>query len=94
MADISVSLAQNTQGWTFGVQVTEPNGQTRHTVTLSQRDFEQLTAGKSTSPSELVKRSFEFLLEREAKNHILRQFDLPAITRYFPEYPAEIRKRL
>ena len=94
MADISVSLAQNTQGWTFGVQVTESNGQTRHTVTLSQRDFAQLTAGKQTTPGDLVKRSFEFLLEREPKNHILRQFDLPAISRYFPEYPAEILKRL
>ena len=41
-----------------------------------------------------MKRSFEFLLEREPKELILRQFALPAIGRYFPDYPAEIRKRL
>ena len=76
------------------MQVTEPNGQTRHSVRLNQHDFEQLTAGKETTPEELVKKSFEFLLEHEPKHHILRQFELPTIGRYFPDYPAEIRKRL
>ena len=94
MADITVILTPRDTGWACTVQVTEPNGQTRHSVTLSQQDFEQLTAGKQTTPEELVKKSFEFLLEREPKHHILRQFDLPAISRYFPEYPAEIHKRL
>lgn len=94
MADISVTAAQKEDGWTFGVQVAEPNGQTRHSVTLSQRDFQQLTEGKQTTPEELVRKSFEFLLERESKHHILRQFDLPAIGRYFPDYPTAIRSRL
>jgi hypothetical protein len=94
MADISVTSAQQGNGWTFGVQVAEPDGQTRHSVTLSHQDFQQLTAGKETTPEALVKKSFEFLLEREPKHQILRQFDLPAIGRYFPEYPTEIRSRL
>jgi hypothetical protein len=94
MADITVTSAAKPDGWTFGVQVAEPNGQTRHSVTLSQRDFEQLTGGKATTPEELVRKSFEFLLEREPKHQILRQFDLPAISRYFPEYAAEIRNRI
>lgn len=93
MAEISIVSSQNGTGWTCTVQVTEANGQTRHSVTLSRQDFDQLTNGKPTTPEELVKKSFEFLLERESKNQILRQFDLPAITRYFPEYPAEIRKK-
>ena len=94
MAEISVVSARDTSGWTCTVQVTEPNGQTRHSVSLSQGDFEQFTTGKATTPEDLVKRSFEFLLEREPKESILRQFTLPMISRYFPEYPAEIRKRL
>jgi len=94
MADISVIPTQQTDGWTCVVQVTESNGQTRHSVTISRQDFQQLTSGKETTPEELVKKSFEFLLERESKNLILRQFDLPLITRYFPEYPVEIRKKL
>jgi hypothetical protein len=94
MAEISVVSTPNSSGWTCTVQVAEPNGQTRHSVTLSRSDFEQLTNGKGTTPEELVKKSFEFLLERESKNQILRQFDLPTIARYFPEYPTEIRKKL
>ncbi len=94
MADISVTSSSNSHGWTFGVQVAESNGQTRHTVNLSQKDFDQITAGKATTPEQLIRRSFEFLLERESKNHILRQFSLPEISRYFPEFPTEIRKRL
>ena len=41
-----------------------------------------------------MRKSFEFLLEREPKESILRQFDLPLIGRYFPEYEREIKKRL
>lgn len=92
--ELSIVSTPTDTGWTVTVQVSESNGQTRHTVTLSQQDFEQLTAGSETTPEELVRKSFEFLLERESKNQILRQFNLPAISRYFPEYPAEIRKRL
>jgi len=94
MADISVIATQNTDGWTFTVQISEPNGQTRHSVSLSQQDFAQLTNGKTSTPEQLVRKSFEFLLERESKNQILRQFALPEISRYFPQYPAEIQKRL
>jgi len=93
-ADITVIVAQNDSGWSCSVQVSETNGQTRHSVKLSRTDFDQLTAGKSATPEALVRRSFEFLLERESKESILRQFDLPTISRFFPEYPSEIRKRL
>ncbi len=93
-AQISVVTLTNSNGWTFTVQVSEPNGQTRHSVSLSQQDFEQLSSGKEISPQDLVRKSFEFLLERESKNQIQRQFDLPSIERFFPDYPAEIRKRL
>ena len=50
--------------------------------------------GKEVSPEDLVRKSFEFLLERESKNQILRQFELPVISKYFPNYLDEIRKRL
>lgn len=72
----------------------EGNRHTRHTVTLTDTDFQRLSQGTPTTPEALVKRSFEFLLEREPQESILRQFDLPVIARYFPEYPTEIRKRL
>ena len=46
------------------------------------------------TPEELVRASFEFLLEHEPATSILRQFRLDAISHYFPGYPAEIRARL
>ena len=45
-------------------------------------------------PGELVRASFEFLLEREPAAAILREFGLDVISQYFPSYPAEIRGRL
>ena len=42
----------------------------------------------------LVHETFAFLLEREPRSSILAGFDLAVVARYFPEYPAEIRRRL
>ena len=42
----------------------------------------------------LVHETFAFLLEREPRSSILARFDLPVVERYFPEYPAEMRRRL
>ncbi len=93
MADITVISTPHASGWVCTVQISESNGQTRHSVTLKRHDLNELSAGKLTTPEELVKRSFEFLLERESKEQILRQFELPTISRYFPEFAAEIRKK-
>ncbi len=46
------------------------------------------------APEELVRASFEFLLEREPATSILREFSLDVIGQYFPGYPAQIRARL
>ena len=40
----------------------------------------------------LIKKSFEFLLERESNESILREFNLETIETYFPEYPLFIKK--
>jgi hypothetical protein len=62
---------------------------TTHTVTLAATYCEKLTGGK-LSPEELIRRSFEFLLEREPNTSILRRFDLPVIQTYFPEYEKTV----
>lgn len=63
---------------------------TTHRVRVSR--FERERYG-TENVAELVKRSFEFLLEREPNSSILREFDLSTIERYFPEYADEIRRR-
>ena len=77
----------------FRVRITESGSETIHDVTVSPNVYTKLTNGK-VEPEELVRRSFEFLLEREPKESILTRFDLSVISRYFPEYEGEIKRRL
>lgn len=62
-----------------------------YNVILDDKYWQELTGGK-TSKEELIKNSFDFLLERESKESILSRFDLRIISRYFPEYEQEIKK--
>ena len=77
---------------TFRVKV---DGQTStiHTVTLKRAYCEKLTAGSADAET-LIRKSFEFLLQREPNTSILHSFDLPVIGRYFPDYEATIKKAL
>ena len=80
------------QGSDFVVTV-ELKSITQHEVHVSNEFYKLLTGGK-VSYENLIKVSFEFLLERESNNSILSQFDLKIIAHYFPEYEKEIKKRL
>lgn len=66
---------------------------TVHSVTVTPEYLQELTGGR-TSAETLVVKSFEFLLERESNDSILRAFDLPVIQRYFPEYERTIASAL
>lgn len=78
---------------TYRVTVTERGAHSTHLVTLDPAYHARLTGG-AVAPEELIRRSFEFLLEREPKESILTSFDLPVITRYFPEYERDIAARV
>jgi hypothetical protein len=77
----------------FRVRVIEGKGESTHEVTLDPKYSAKLVA-ETVSPGTLIRKSFEFLLEREPKESILSRFDLAVISRYFPEYEREIKKRL
>ncbi|MDO8056590.1 MAG: hypothetical protein Q6361_06990 [Candidatus Hermodarchaeota archaeon] len=66
---------------------------TTHRVTVTPQVYQKLTGGEASAEI-LVEKSFEFLLQREPNTSILRSFDLPVISRYFPEYEETIRKML
>ena len=89
MAEIKVNCISPTA---FRVEVKEGTSRTVHDVTASSSDIQHYGGGASAE--RLIELSFEFLLERESKESILRSFELSVIERYFPEYPNEIRKRL
>ena len=63
-----------------------------YTVTISPASLARWSAGSELKDVEdLVRRSFEFLLERESPSSILPQFELSVIETYFPEYDELIR---
>ena len=66
---------------------------TTHMVTVDPAYYQKLTGGRIPK-EELVKRSFEFLLDRESNTSILSRFDLPVIGHYFPEYEGVISKEI
>ena len=86
MPDIEV--AQRGDG--FHVVV---DGTSEHDVRVPS-DYVNRLGFADVDRQRLVTVSFEFLLEREPKESILRSFELSVIERYFPEYPDEIVKRL
>jgi hypothetical protein len=90
MADISItSLAPRA----FQVEVREGQHATTHQVTAPERLGERLEL-REDDLERVVRESFRFLLEREPATSILRQFSLSDISRYFPEYPRELERRL
>jgi hypothetical protein len=80
------------EGWSCVVVIGNDPARTQHTVTVRREVLDALAPGSDAE--RLVRASFAFLLEREPRSSILRQFDLTEIATYFPEYPDEIRRRL
>lgn len=80
-------------GWACDVAVADDAGRTRHAVSVRSEDLARLDP-TAADPTDLVRRSFDFLLRHEPKESILATFDLTVIARYFPDYEAEIRRRV
>lgn len=77
----------------FGVTVREGHGRTNHEVTVPE-GFLAGVGLAGADAEQAVRASFAFLLEREPATSIMGRFDLPTITRFFPDYPQELRRRL
>ena len=73
----------------FEVVVHDAGGETHHHVTMDRTTCERLTAGRFTA-EQCLEASFQFLLDRELKESILKRFDITLISRYFPEFEQEL----
>lgn len=71
------------------VRVEQGGRRTEHRVTVTEDDLARYGAG---DVADLVRRSFDFLLEREPNTSILREFRITEIERYFPVYREVIRR--
>jgi hypothetical protein len=75
----------------YTVVVDDGRGETSHSVTVWPSDVQRYAPG--ATPEELLEAAFEFLLERESNQSILRRFELPVIERYFPDFPRAMAAR-
>jgi hypothetical protein len=93
MTKINISLTAARDGWLAQVSIVDEQGSSSHEVVLKQEDYQRLCQGRCP-PEDLVRASFEFLLQREPKESILARFDLPVIGRYFPDFPQWLAKHI
>lgn len=87
---VEVRSARERDGWRCEVTVDDGGTLTRHTVRVSRADMERWGGGGTVD--DLVRRSFEFLLEREPATSILGTFELSVIERYFPDFDHHLRR--
>ena len=64
---------------------------TVHEVTVTDQNLTDLTDNNVTK-TQLLKFSFNFLLDREPNTTILSSFDINVISRYFSDYKDEVRR--
>lgn len=90
MADITIA---STGPREFEVGVRDAGHQTSHRVSVPESLIKELELPEDDL-ERVVRESFDFLLEREPASSIMSEFSLDVISRYFPEYPQELRQRL
>jgi len=77
----------------FGVEVTEGHEVTGHKVRLPPAFLDDLLLTE-VDEEQIVRETFDFLLEREPATSILAEFSLDDVSRYFPEFAEELQRRL
>jgi hypothetical protein len=86
---VEVACTPAGSGWSCQVTVGTDAGATGHRVTVDAALLARLRPS-AEDPTDLVRDAFAFLLAREPREAILREFDLPVIGRYFGEWESEI----
>jgi hypothetical protein len=90
-AEVTVDVvSEDARAFRLAVRVREGRSETEHEVTLSRDLLARLAPGE-VAPA-FVRRCFDFLLQRETKESILRSFDVSVIARYFPDFEAAIAR--
>ena len=74
----------------FMVTVAETST-TNHTVTVTDQSLNDLTDNNVTK-TQLLKFSFNFLLDKEPNTSILSSFNINVISGYFSDYKDEVRR--
>ncbi len=89
-----IRITENSQAedhWTFLVEVGHGEGLIEYFVDVD-RDYWTRLTNRRVEPAELVRLTFQFLLEREPKELILKKFNVADVSGYFPTYENEVRR--
>jgi hypothetical protein len=90
-AEVSVHIvSEDPRAVRLAVRVREAGSETAHEVRLARDLLARLAPGEAAES--FVGRCFDFLLQREPKESILRSFDVAVIARYFPDFEARIAR--
>jgi hypothetical protein len=87
---VEVRCTADGTGYRCAVDVVDRGSASHHAVAVSAAELDRW--GRGRTAEELVADSFRFLLDREPKESILREFKLSVITRYFPDYESAITR--
>ncbi len=85
----TILVTRQTDG-TYAVRARGAKFETSHVVSVPD-GFHRTLGTEDIPEEELVRASFAFLLDREPASAVLPRFSLDVISRYFPEYRAELR---
>ena len=77
----------------YGVEVEEGDLITGHKVRLPEAFLDDLLL-QDVDQEVIVRETIDFLLEREPATSILPEFSLEDVSRYFPEFPEDLQRRL
>ena len=90
---LTVRAERKGGAWVCEVEVEARGESSRHSVTVTAAELARWGRGEDEAAVEdLVRRSFDFLLEREPPSSILRRFELSVIQRYFPDYDQQMSR--
>lgn len=89
---LSVTCERRGAGYRCEVRVGDDPAATRHEVAFDRTELQELAP--QATPEDLVRAAFDYLLEHEPRESILRVFELDVIGRYFPGWQEAVRERL
>ena len=79
--------------WVFLVEVGHGDGLIEYIIELD-RDYWTRLTNRRIEPAELIRLTFEFLLDHESKELILKKFNITDVAGHFPNYENEIKRIL
>jgi len=89
-----IRIAEQNQAdnhWTFSFEIGNGESLIEYLVDVDRDHWARLT-NRRIEPAELVRLTFQFLLERESKELILKKFNIADVSGHFPTYESEIKR--